>query len=60
MLWLRGPFGVWRHAALSWLLLLSVLALVAADPPRQSNGFTDVVTWDNYTVFLHDHRMFIQ
>ncbi|RDX44129.1 hypothetical protein OH76DRAFT_1446217 [Lentinus brumalis] len=39
--------------------VLTLLACVAADPPRQSNGFTNVVTWDNYTVFLHDHRMFL-
>ncbi|TBU22169.1 glycoside hydrolase superfamily [Dichomitus squalens] len=34
-------------------------AVVAANPPRQSNGFTDVVQWDNYTLFLHDQRLFI-
>ncbi|TFK90360.1 glycoside hydrolase family 35 protein [Polyporus arcularius HHB13444] len=39
--------------------VLTLLAYVAADPPRHSNGFTNVVTWDNYTVFLHDHRMFL-
>ncbi|RPD56740.1 hypothetical protein L226DRAFT_468186 [Lentinus tigrinus ALCF2SS1-7] len=41
------------------LSVFACLTLVAADPPRQSNGFTEVVTWDNYTVFLHDHRMFL-
>ena len=35
-------------------------AVVAADPPRQSNGFTDVVQWDNYTLFLHDQRLLLQ
>ncbi|PIL34819.1 hypothetical protein GSI_02606 [Ganoderma sinense ZZ0214-1] len=32
---------------------------LAADPPRKSNGLTDVVQWDNYTLFLHDQRMFV-
>ncbi|KAI0694023.1 glycoside hydrolase superfamily [Cerioporus squamosus] len=46
--------------SVSILSFFALLVLcVAADPPRKSNGFTDVVTWDNYTVFLHDHRMFL-
>ena len=32
---------------------------LAAEPPRKSNGLTDVVQWDNYTLFLHDQRMFV-
>ncbi|KAI0330518.1 hypothetical protein GY45DRAFT_749609 [Cubamyces sp. BRFM 1775] len=31
-----------------------------ADPPRKDDGFTDVVQWDNYTLFLHGQRMFLQ
>ncbi|KAI0693625.1 glycoside hydrolase superfamily [Cerioporus squamosus] len=51
----------WPVAAVSVLILafFALLVCVAADPPRKSNGFTDVVTWDNYTVFLHNHRMFL-
>ncbi|KAH9915075.1 glycoside hydrolase superfamily [Fomitopsis serialis] len=30
-----------------------------ADPPRQSDNYTDAVQWDNYTVFLNDQRMFL-
>ncbi|KAI0738816.1 glycoside hydrolase superfamily [Daedaleopsis nitida] len=53
----------------SWAVVPSLLALcltllvwpvvIAADPPRQTNGFTDIVQWDNYTVFLHNHRIFL-
>lgn len=31
-----------------------------AEPPRKSTGLSDVVQWDNYTLFLHDQRVFIQ
>ncbi|PIL34795.1 hypothetical protein GSI_02582 [Ganoderma sinense ZZ0214-1] len=34
-------------------------AASAADPPRQSTGYTDIVQWDNYTLFLHDQRLFL-
>ena len=59
------------HWACSALGLLSVILLatadavqgqsvtLAAEPPRKSNGLTDVVQWDNYTLFLHDQRMFV-
>ncbi|EIW59741.1 uncharacterized protein TRAVEDRAFT_37024 [Trametes versicolor FP-101664 SS1] len=30
-----------------------------ADPTRKDNGLTDVVQWDNYTIFLHGQRTFI-
>ncbi|KAJ3010139.1 hypothetical protein NUW54_g2579 [Trametes sanguinea] len=30
-----------------------------ADPPRKDDGFTDVVQWDNYTIFLHGQRLFL-
>ena len=31
-----------------------------AAPPRKSNGLTDVVQWDNYSLFVHDQRIFLQ
>lgn len=31
----------------------------ASDPPRQSDNYTTVVQWDNYTIFLNDQRMFL-
>ncbi|KAK7688664.1 hypothetical protein QCA50_008202 [Cerrena zonata] len=30
-----------------------------SDPPRNSTGLTDVVQWDNYTLFVHDQRIFL-
>ncbi|KAI0374491.1 hypothetical protein BV20DRAFT_1033302 [Pilatotrama ljubarskyi] len=47
------------HHALWVILFASVLILnygLAADPPRKSNGLTDVVQWDNYTLFVHSQR----
>lgn len=42
------------------LVLLTCLAIaLASDPPRKSNGLSEVVQWDNYTLFLHDQRMFL-
>ncbi|KAI0632367.1 glycoside hydrolase superfamily [Trametes polyzona] len=32
---------------------------MVTDPPRKGNGLTDVVQWDNYTIFLHGQRTFI-
>lgn len=29
------------------------------DPPRQSNGLTDVVQWDNYTLFVNNQRVLL-
>ncbi|CDO72277.1 Glycoside Hydrolase Family 35 protein [Trametes cinnabarina] len=29
------------------------------DPPRKDDGFTEVVQWDNYTLFLHGQRLFL-
>ncbi|KAI0632368.1 glycoside hydrolase superfamily [Trametes polyzona] len=37
----------------------SVRLAARADPPRKDDGFTDVVQWDNYTIFLHGQRTFI-
>lgn len=31
-----------------------------SDPPRQSTNLSDVVQWDNYTLFLNDQRIFLQ
>ncbi|KAI1789921.1 glycoside hydrolase superfamily [Ganoderma leucocontextum] len=51
--------------ALTFMLLTTTDAVLAqsgslaAEPPRKSNGLTDVVQWDNYTLFLHDQRMFL-
>ncbi|TFY68957.1 hypothetical protein EVJ58_g705 [Rhodofomes roseus] len=30
-----------------------------ADPPRQSDNYTQLVQWDNYTLFFNDQRMFL-
>ncbi|KZT69507.1 glycoside hydrolase family 35 protein [Daedalea quercina L-15889] len=35
-------------------------SLVArADPPLQSDNYTDFVQWDNYTLFVNDQRVFL-
>ncbi|OBZ71548.1 putative beta-galactosidase A [Grifola frondosa] len=71
MLWHRYPS--WTLPAilslflvlLTWPITLPITAsshdirAVAADPPRKSNNLTSVVQWDNYTLFLHDQRMFL-
>ena len=31
-----------------------------ADPPRKSTGLSDVVQWDNYTLFIDGQRIFLQ
>ncbi|EIW52309.1 uncharacterized protein TRAVEDRAFT_75316 [Trametes versicolor FP-101664 SS1] len=46
------------HALFAFALVFLTSAN-AADPPRKSNGLTEVVQWDNYTLFLHDQRMFL-
>lgn len=64
----RSPWAILPSLVALSLALLVYPALVApyassafaADPPRSSNGFTDVIQWDNYTLFLHNHRMFVQ
>jgi len=30
-----------------------------AEPPRRSTNLTDVVQWDNYTLFVNDQRIFL-
>ncbi|RDX44153.1 hypothetical protein OH76DRAFT_1487358 [Lentinus brumalis] len=63
MLWRR--YLSWACSALPVLLSAHIAlssaatAIVAADPPRKSNGLTDVVQWDNYTLFLRDQRIFL-
>lgn len=32
---------------------------VQADPPRQSNNLTNVVQWDNYSLFVNNQRIFL-
>ncbi|KAM5541244.1 hypothetical protein V8D89_005173 [Ganoderma adspersum] len=48
---------------LSWptiLLCDASFTLLKRDaPPRQSTGYTDVVQWDNYTLFLANQRLFL-
>ena len=61
----------WASYAL--LILSSVLSAIShsisvdsatntllAEPPRKSNGLTEVVQWDNYSLFVHDQRIFLQ
>ena len=66
---LLSRLSVWIWSL--WPLLLVLLigstpkasaqsATVPAEPPRKSNGLTDVVQWDNYTLFLHNQRMFLK
>ncbi|PIL34787.1 hypothetical protein GSI_02574 [Ganoderma sinense ZZ0214-1] len=37
----------------------SATGTLPADPPRKSNGLTDAVQWDNYSLFVHDQRVFL-
>ncbi|KAI0687065.1 glycoside hydrolase superfamily [Earliella scabrosa] len=62
LLWRRYPS--WALPALLTfciVLLSSPLTILtgAAEPPRKTNGYTDVVTWDNYTLWVHDQRVFL-
>ena len=41
-------------------LLFIILVVCAQDPPRQSNGLTDIVQWDSYSLFVHNQRVFLQ
>ena len=67
MLWHR-PSSWASHALLVLSLVLSAIpvslsigsATLLADPPRKSNGLTDVVQWDNYSLFVNDQRIFLQ
>ncbi|KZT12288.1 glycoside hydrolase family 35 protein [Laetiporus sulphureus 93-53] len=33
--------------------------VTASEPTRKSDNYTDIVQWDNYTIFLNDQRMFL-
>lgn len=63
LLWRRYPSWA-LPALLTFCLVLLSNPLTkltgAAEPPRQTNGYTDVVTWDNYTLWVHDQRVFLQ
>ncbi|KAI0326223.1 hypothetical protein GY45DRAFT_1382198 [Cubamyces sp. BRFM 1775] len=50
--------ALWAQAFLA-IALTCLATSQATDPPRKSNGLTDVVQWDNYTLFLHNQRMFL-
>ncbi|PIL34810.1 hypothetical protein GSI_02597 [Ganoderma sinense ZZ0214-1] len=41
---------------LTWPLTTPSRAL---DPPRKSTGYSDVVQWDNYTLWIHGQRVFL-
>ncbi|PIL34786.1 hypothetical protein GSI_02573 [Ganoderma sinense ZZ0214-1] len=41
------------------LSALSATDTLVVDSPRKSNGLTDVVQWDNYSLFIHDQRVFL-
>ena len=65
MFWLRSSWA--SHALLFLTFVLSAIPVslsvgsaTIADPPRKSNGFTDVVQWDNYTLFVNNQRIFLQ
>ena len=47
---------------LTWPGKLQTRAQVSSDsePPRQSTNLTDVVQWDNYTLWLQGQRVFLQ
>ncbi|KAH9913003.1 uncharacterized protein BXZ73DRAFT_107089 [Epithele typhae] len=57
----------WSTWALPALVSLCIVVLwnaswqptASREPQRKSNGLTDVVQWDNYTLFLHGQRMFL-
>ena len=65
MLLSRFSLRIWSLFPLLLVLLVGSApkasaqsAIVPVEPPRKSNGLTDVVQWDNYTLFLHNQRMF--
>ncbi|KAI0662113.1 glycoside hydrolase superfamily [Cubamyces menziesii] len=54
---LTWPATSWTAASATGRAAVQLAA--RADPPRKDDGFTDVVQWDNYTLFLHGQRMFL-
>ena len=49
----------WALSSLFFVLFVAPDSALTNEPPRKSNGLTDVVQWDTYTLFLHDLRMFL-
>lgn len=39
--------------------LNAVARNLLAEPPRKSNNLTDVVQWDNYTLFVNNQRILL-
>ena len=62
-LWRRYPSWA-LPAILTFCLVLLTWPLTtpsrAVDPPRKSTGYSDVVQWDNYTLWIHNQRVFLQ
>ena len=61
---LRRPHISWTTAALLSLCLVlwtwqPMMKTAAGEPTRKTNGYTDVVAWDNYTLWIHDQRVFL-
>ena len=61
---LRRPLISWTTAALLSLCLVlwtwqPMMKTAAGEPTRKTNGYTDVVAWDNYTLWIHDQRVFL-
>ncbi|KAI0352573.1 hypothetical protein OH77DRAFT_1523159 [Trametes cingulata] len=53
-----GPATIGTRAS-DTVETLSARLGARADPPRKDDGYTDVVQWDNYTLFLHGQRFFL-
>ncbi|KAI0775604.1 glycoside hydrolase superfamily [Trametes elegans] len=51
--------GHWGAYILLALAVVYLGTAWAAVPLRKDNNLTDVVQWDNYTLFLHNQRMFL-
>ncbi|KAH9948330.1 glycoside hydrolase superfamily [Amylocystis lapponica] len=47
-----------RRATMFWPDVHNVIA-AATEPPRKSDNLTEVVQWDNYTLFVNDQRIFV-
>ncbi|KAM5541250.1 hypothetical protein V8D89_005179 [Ganoderma adspersum] len=68
MLWHRSESWT-SHVLLMLSVVFSVIPVslsigsatqtLLAVPPRKSNGLTDVVQWDNYSLFVNDQRIFL-
>ena len=63
MLWYRSSPWVPRALLFLSFVLAAIpvsLSIGSTTPPRKSNGLTDVVQWDNYSLFVNDQRIFLQ